>query len=81
MASTIHLDIVSAEHELFSGTCTMVAAPAEGGEVGIMPGHAPMITRLKARRGVGANRRWRRAILLHQRRYFGSPTARRHRSV
>ena len=47
MASTIHLDIVSAEHELFSGTCTLVAAPAEGGEVGIMPGHAPMITRLK----------------------------------
>ncbi|MBT6277652.1 MAG: F0F1 ATP synthase subunit epsilon [Chromatiales bacterium] len=47
MASTIHLDIVSAEHELFSGSCSMVYAPAIEGEVGIMPNHAPMVTRLK----------------------------------
>lgn len=47
MAMTLHLDIVSAEHELFSGTCTMVFAPAQGGEVGILPRHSPLITRLK----------------------------------
>jgi F-type H+-transporting ATPase subunit epsilon len=47
MASTIHLDIVSAEKELFSGTCEMITAPAAEGEVGISPRHAPMITRLK----------------------------------
>lgn len=44
---TIHLDIVSAEHELFSGTCDTVFAPASGGEVGILPNHSPLITRLK----------------------------------
>ena len=47
MASTIQLDIVSAEKELFSGICSMITAPAAEGEVGISPGHAPMITRLK----------------------------------
>ena len=47
MALTIHLDIVSAEQELFSGTCEMVFAPAAGGEVGITPRHSPFITRLK----------------------------------
>jgi F-type H+-transporting ATPase subunit epsilon len=47
MASTIQLDIVSAEKELFSGSCSMITAPAAEGEVGISPGHAPMITRLK----------------------------------
>ncbi len=47
MPMTIHVDIVSAEHEIFSGTAHMVYAPAEMGEVGIAPRHAPMITRLK----------------------------------
>lgn len=47
MAMTIHVDIVSAEEEIFSGTAEMVFAPAEMGEVGIAPRHAPMITRLK----------------------------------
>lgn len=47
MATNLHLDIVSAEHELFSGECTMVFAPAQEGEVGIMPNHSPMLTRLK----------------------------------
>lgn len=47
MAMTTHLDIVSAETEIFSGPATMVFAPAEMGEVGISPRHAPMITRLK----------------------------------
>ncbi|MDH3450980.1 MAG: F0F1 ATP synthase subunit epsilon [Gammaproteobacteria bacterium] len=48
MAMTIHVDIVSAETEIFSGTANMVFAPAQMGEVGIAPRHAPMITRLKA---------------------------------
>jgi F-type H+-transporting ATPase subunit epsilon len=47
MAMTLHVDIVSAEAEIFSGTATMVFAPAEMGEVGIAPRHAPMLTRMK----------------------------------
>jgi F-type H+-transporting ATPase subunit epsilon len=47
MSMTIHVDIVSAEEEIFSGTATMVFAPAEMGEVGIAPRHTPMLTRLK----------------------------------
>ncbi|MEA3412680.1 MAG: F0F1 ATP synthase subunit epsilon [Pseudomonadota bacterium] len=47
MAITLHCDIVSAEEEIFSGTVEMVFAPAEMGEVGIMPRHSPLITRLK----------------------------------
>lgn len=47
MSMTMHVDIVSAEAEIFSGTVTMVFAPAEMGEVGITPRHAPMLTRLK----------------------------------
>lgn len=47
MVMTVHVDIVSAEKEIFSGTAEMVFAPAEMGEVGIAPRHAPMITRLK----------------------------------
>ncbi len=44
---TVHVDIVSAEQEIFSGMAEMVFAPAELGEVGISPRHAPFITRLK----------------------------------
>ncbi|ABA59514.1 F0F1 ATP synthase subunit epsilon [Nitrosococcus oceani] len=47
MAMTMHVDIVSAEREIFSGTVNMLFAPAEMGEVGIMPRHTPLITRLK----------------------------------
>ena len=47
MAMTLHVDIVSAEAEIFSGTATMVFAPAEMGEVGIAPRHTPLVTRLK----------------------------------
>ena len=47
MAMTTHIDIVSAESEIFSGAVTMIFAPAEMGEVGIAPRHAPMVTRLK----------------------------------
>ncbi len=46
MTITIHVDIVSAEKEIYSGLADMVFAPAEMGEVGIAPRHAPFITRL-----------------------------------
>jgi len=44
--SVIHVDIVSAEREIFSGDAAMVFAPAVMGEVGIAPGHAALITRM-----------------------------------
>ena len=47
MANTIQIDIVSAEEEIWSGEGTMVFAPAEMGEIGIAPQHAPLLTRLK----------------------------------
>jgi ATP synthase, F1 epsilon subunit (delta in mitochondria) len=46
MTMTVHVDIVSAEKEIFSGLAEMVFAPAELGEVGISPRHAPFITKL-----------------------------------
>lgn len=45
--STIHVDIVSAEGEIFSGEATMVFAPAQLGDIGIAPNHAPLLTGLK----------------------------------
>jgi len=45
---TIHVDIVSAEKEIWSGPATMVFAPGEMGELGIAPRHTPLLTRLKA---------------------------------
>ena len=45
---TIHVDIVSAEGEIFAGEATMVFAPASGGEIGIAPRHAPLLTTMKA---------------------------------
>lgn len=47
MTMTVHVDIVSAEKEIFSGLAEMVFAPAELGEVGISPRHAPLISRLR----------------------------------
>ena len=47
MAITTHLDIVSAEREIFSGLVEMVVATGELGEMGIVPGHAPLLTVLK----------------------------------
>ena len=47
MAMTMHLDIVSAETELFSGVAEIVVAPAIMGEVGIHARHTPMLTPLK----------------------------------
>lgn len=43
---TIHVDIVSAEAEIYSGPAVMVHAPAQMGEVGIAPRHTPLVTRL-----------------------------------
>jgi F-type H+-transporting ATPase subunit epsilon len=45
--ATIHVDIVSAEGEIFSGEASMVFAPAVMGEIGIAPRHAPLLTTLK----------------------------------
>ena len=47
MAKKLHVDIVSAEQQIFSGEATMVIAPGESGELGILPEHAPLLTRIK----------------------------------
>src|SRR5690349_791263 len=47
-ANTVHVDIVSAEGEIFSGAASMVFAPGSQGELGIAPRHAPLLTMLKA---------------------------------
>ena len=48
MADTIHVDIVSAEGEIFAGPAKMVFVPATEGELGIAPRHAPLLTLIKA---------------------------------
>ena len=45
--STIHVDVVSAEASIFSGEAKFVALPGEAGELGILPKHAPLITRIR----------------------------------
>ncbi|SDU36419.1 ATP synthase F1 subcomplex epsilon subunit [Pseudomonas pohangensis] len=47
MAITVHCDIVSAEEEIYSGLVEMVIAHGNLGDLGIAPGHAPLITDLK----------------------------------
>lgn len=47
MGMTMHVDIVSAEKELFSGPAEMVTAPGELGELGILPRHSQLLTRLQ----------------------------------
>ena len=47
MTMTIHVDIVSAEKEIYSGTAEIVFAPLVTGEVGILPRHAPLLARMK----------------------------------
>ena len=47
MASTLHVDVVSVEENVFSGEASFVALPGEMGELGIYPRHAPLITRIK----------------------------------
>ena len=44
---TIHVDVVSAEEEIFSGEAEFVVLPGESGELGIYPRHTPLITRIK----------------------------------
>ncbi len=46
MADSIKVDIVSAEHEIYSGEAEMIFAPAVMGEIGIAPGHAPLVTKM-----------------------------------
>lgn len=48
MAMTLHVDIVSAEKEIYSGKAEMVFAPLVTGEVGVLPRHAPLLARMKA---------------------------------
>ncbi|HWV19173.1 MAG TPA: F0F1 ATP synthase subunit epsilon [Rhodocyclaceae bacterium] len=47
MAMTIHVDVVSAEEKIFSGLAEFVTLPGEVGELGILPGHTPLISRIK----------------------------------
>ena len=47
MANTLHVDIVSAEGQIFSGDASMVFVPGSEGEIGIAPRHAPLLTTLK----------------------------------
>ena len=44
---TIHIDVVSAEEEIYSGEAEFVVLPGESGELGIYPRHTPLITRIK----------------------------------
>ena len=44
---TLQVDVVSADKEVFSGEAQFVALPGEQGELGILPGHTPLITRIR----------------------------------
>ena len=43
----LHVDVVSAEESIFSGDAKFVALPGEAGELGILPGHTPLISRIR----------------------------------
>ena len=47
MTSTIHVDVVSAEEQIFSGEAEFVVLPGIAGELGIYPRHAPLLTQIK----------------------------------
>src|SRR5580704_9871235 len=47
MASTVHVDVVSAEQSLFSGEVEFIVAPGAAGELGILPHHAALLAQLK----------------------------------
>jgi F-type H+-transporting ATPase subunit epsilon len=47
MTTSIHVDVVSAEESIYSGEAKFVALPGESGELGILPRHTPLITRIK----------------------------------
>jgi len=45
--ASLHVDVVSAEESLFTGEAKFVALPGEAGELGILPGHTPLISRIR----------------------------------
>ena len=47
MAMTVQVDVVSGEEQIFSGLAEFVVLPGESGELGILPGHTPLMTRIK----------------------------------
>ena len=47
MTQTMHVDVVSAEEQIYSGEAEFVVLPGEAGELGIYPRHTPLITRIK----------------------------------
>src|SRR5512135_1064583 len=47
MAMTVHVDVVSAEEQIFSGLAEIVIVPGEMGELGIYPRHVALLTRIK----------------------------------
>src|SRR5580765_3954274 len=47
MAHTIHVDVVSAEEQIFSGEAEFVVLPGVDGELGIYPRHTPLLTQIK----------------------------------
>jgi F-type H+-transporting ATPase subunit epsilon len=47
LAQTLHVDVVSAEEQIFSGEAEFVVLPGEAGELGIYPRHTPLITRIR----------------------------------
>ncbi|SMC21243.1 F-type H+-transporting ATPase subunit epsilon [Andreprevotia lacus DSM 23236] len=47
MAMTMHVDVVSAEALIYSGTAEFISAPADQGEIGILPRHAPLLSRIR----------------------------------
>ena len=47
MAMTMHCDIVSAEEEIFSGRIQSLTLTGTLGELGVMPGHAPLLTAIR----------------------------------
>lgn len=45
--ATLKVDVVSAEKSLYTGQATFVVLPGESGELGVLPGHTPLITRIR----------------------------------
>ncbi|ANN68895.1 F0F1 ATP synthase subunit epsilon [Bordetella bronchialis] len=45
--ATLHVDVVSAEAAIFTGEAKFVVLPGEAGELGILPGHTPLISRIR----------------------------------
>jgi F-type H+-transporting ATPase subunit epsilon len=45
--ASIHVEVVSAESSIYSGEASFIALPGESGELGILPGHTPLITRIR----------------------------------